>query len=58
MVINNIQVLRAAAALMVVFVHIDKLLTKLGVLPFGYGGVDIFGSSLFGVGSKGVTRGI
>lgn len=42
MVINNIQVLRAAAALMVVFVHVDKLLAKLGVLPFGYGGVDIF----------------
>ena len=41
-VIHNVQALRALAALLVVFVHIDKLLAVVGMRPFGYGGVDIF----------------
>ena len=41
-VILNVQVLRGVAALLVIFVHIDKLLAFLGARPFGEGGVDIF----------------
>jgi exopolysaccharide production protein ExoZ len=40
--IDNIQVLRAAAALLVVFVHLDVFLRALGLGPFGHGGVDLF----------------
>jgi exopolysaccharide production protein ExoZ len=40
--IDNIQVLRAVAALLVVFVHLDQFLRALGVPPFGHGGVDLF----------------
>ncbi len=40
--IDNIQVLRAVAALLVVFVHLDVFLRALGVEPFGHGGVDLF----------------
>lgn len=41
-VIRNIQVLRAVAALLVVFVHLNKLLLTVGVPSFGGGGVDVF----------------
>jgi exopolysaccharide production protein ExoZ len=37
-----VQALRALAALIVVFVHLDKLLAGVGARPFGVGGVDIF----------------
>jgi exopolysaccharide production protein ExoZ len=40
--IENIQTLRALAALLVVFVHLDVFLRVLGVQPFGHGGVDLF----------------
>src|SRR5687767_4907064 len=40
--IDNIQVLRAVAALLVVFVHLDGFLRVLGLRPFGHGGVDLF----------------
>jgi exopolysaccharide production protein ExoZ len=40
--IKNIQALRAVAALLVVFVHVEVLLHTLGLAPFGYGGVDVF----------------
>lgn len=40
--IDNIQVLRAVAALLVVFVHLDVFLRALAVEPFGHGGVDLF----------------
>jgi exopolysaccharide production protein ExoZ len=40
--IDNIQVLRAVAALLVVFVHLDWFLRVLGLRPFGHGGVDLF----------------
>jgi exopolysaccharide production protein ExoZ len=40
--IDNIQTLRALAALLVVFVHLDVFLRALGVRPFGHGGVDLF----------------
>ena len=40
--IRNIQVLRALAAFLVVFVHLEALLATIGVRPFGYGGVDLF----------------
>jgi exopolysaccharide production protein ExoZ len=40
--IENIQTLRALAALLVVFVHLDVFLRVLGVTPFGHGGVDLF----------------
>jgi exopolysaccharide production protein ExoZ len=40
--IDNIQTLRAVAALLVVFVHLDVFLRALGVTPFGHGGVDLF----------------
>lgn len=40
--IDNIQVLRAVAALLVVFVHLDQFLRRLGLTPFGHGGVDLF----------------
>jgi exopolysaccharide production protein ExoZ len=40
--IENIQTLRALAALLVVFVHLDVFLRALGVPPFGHGGVDLF----------------
>jgi exopolysaccharide production protein ExoZ len=40
--IDNIQTLRALAALLVVFVHLDVFLRALGVPPFGHGGVDLF----------------
>lgn len=41
-ILRNVQVLRAVAAILVVFVHIDKLLSSLDLPPFGGGGVDIF----------------
>ncbi|MDR3528747.1 MAG: acyltransferase, partial [Rhizomicrobium sp.] len=40
--LDNIQVLRAIAAIMVVFVHLDMVEATLGLVPFGYGGVDLF----------------
>jgi exopolysaccharide production protein ExoZ len=40
--IDNIQTLRALAALLVVFVHLDVFLRALGWQPFGHGGVDLF----------------
>jgi exopolysaccharide production protein ExoZ len=40
--IDNIQVLRAVAALLVVFVHLDVFLRALAIEPFGHGGVDLF----------------
>jgi len=40
--IDNIQTLRALAALLVVFVHLDVFLRALGLAPFGHGGVDLF----------------
>lgn len=40
--IDNIQALRAIAALLVVFVHVDALLQALGIPAFGHGGVDLF----------------
>jgi exopolysaccharide production protein ExoZ len=41
-VIDNIQVLRALAAALVVFVHLEVFLRAFGLLPFGHGGVDLF----------------
>jgi exopolysaccharide production protein ExoZ len=41
-VIRNVQVLRAVAALLVVFIHLDTLLASLGLPVFGGGGVDVF----------------
>jgi exopolysaccharide production protein ExoZ len=41
-VVRNVQVLRAFAAFLVVFVHLDRLLSWLGLPPFGAAGVDIF----------------
>jgi exopolysaccharide production protein ExoZ len=41
-VIENIQCLRALAAALVVFVHLEVFLRALGLAPFGYGGVDLF----------------
>lgn len=41
-IIDNIQTLRALAALLVVFVHLDVFLRALGLQPFGHGGVDLF----------------
>lgn len=38
----NIQLIRAVAALVVVFEHVDKLMNGLGLHKFGAGGVDIF----------------
>jgi len=40
--INNVQGLRALAALMVVFVHLGLLLATLGLPMFGATGVDLF----------------
>ena len=41
--ILNLQLLRAVAALLVVFVHVDRLLAPWGLTGgFGYGGVDVF----------------
>ncbi|MBO9710388.1 MAG: acyltransferase [Caulobacter sp.] len=40
--LRNIQALRAIAALMVIFVHLDGLLRLSGGASFGSGGVDIF----------------
>lgn len=40
--IANIQGLRTLAAMLVIFVHLDKLLAQLGLPPFGWGGVDVF----------------
>jgi exopolysaccharide production protein ExoZ len=40
--IRNVQALRAIAAILVVFVHLDKLLAGIGASTFGAGGVDIF----------------
>lgn len=40
--IDNIQVLRAAAALLVVFVHLDVFARALGLPIVGHGGVDLF----------------
>lgn len=41
-VIVNLQALRALAAFMVIFVHLEQLLAVLGLPIFGWGGVDIF----------------
>jgi peptidoglycan/LPS O-acetylase OafA/YrhL len=41
-VIENIQVLRALAAGLVVFVHLEVFLRAFGLVPFGHGGVDLF----------------
>jgi exopolysaccharide production protein ExoZ len=41
-VIENIQCLRAVAAALVVFVHLEVFLRALGLAAFGYGGVDLF----------------
>ena len=41
-VIRNIQVLRGLAALLVIFVHLDRLLHWLDVPAFGGGGVEVF----------------
>jgi exopolysaccharide production protein ExoZ len=38
----NLQMLRAIAATLVVFVHLDILLAMLRIPAFGYGGVDLF----------------
>lgn len=40
--ISNIQALRAVAALLVVFVHLEGFLASLHLKPFGNGGVDLF----------------
>jgi peptidoglycan/LPS O-acetylase OafA/YrhL len=40
--LRNIQALRAIAAVMVIFVHLDVLLRLMGGVGFGAGGVDIF----------------
>src|SRR6185437_14170487 len=40
--LDNIQALRAIAALLVVFVHLAVPVAALGVAPFGAGGVDLF----------------
>lgn len=40
--INNIQALRAVAAFLVIFVHLEDILKIMGLPKFGYGGVDIF----------------
>jgi exopolysaccharide production protein ExoZ len=40
--LNNVQALRAAAASLVVFQHLDRFLPMLGYTPFGSGGVDLF----------------
>src|SRR5687768_12090847 len=44
--LNNVQALRAAAAFLVVFVHLQALATALGLGPtafeFGNSGVDVF----------------
>jgi exopolysaccharide production protein ExoZ len=40
--LNNIQALRAVAALLVVVDHLDVFLPMVGWTPFGYGGVDLF----------------
>ena len=40
--IDNIQALRAAAALLVVFVHLDVFARVLGLPNVGHGGVDLF----------------
>ena len=40
--IQNVQVLRGVAAILVVFVHLDKLLAQIGLPTWGGGGVDIF----------------
>jgi exopolysaccharide production protein ExoZ len=40
--INNLQILRAFAALSVIFVHIDLFLKKENLSPFGWAAVDIF----------------
>jgi exopolysaccharide production protein ExoZ len=40
--IDNIQALRAIAALLVVFVHLDIFARALGVPTTGHGGVDLF----------------
>ena len=41
-VIRNVQLLRGVSALLVIFVHLDKLLSLINLPPFGGGGVDIF----------------
>ena len=41
-VVQNIQLLRGFSALLVIFFHLDRLLSLLGSPPFGSGGVDIF----------------
>lgn len=40
--IGNIQSLRAIAAILVVFVHLEVFLHHLDLKPFGHCGVDIF----------------
>jgi exopolysaccharide production protein ExoZ len=41
-VVRNVQALRGLAALLVIFAHLETVLPRIGLQPFGYGGVDIF----------------
>src|SRR3954468_24158367 len=41
-VVRNVQALRGLAALLVVFAHLETVLPRIGLQPFGYVGVDIF----------------
>jgi exopolysaccharide production protein ExoZ len=40
--LNNIQVLRGYAVILVIFVHLGFLLDQVGLKPFGHSGVDLF----------------
>jgi peptidoglycan/LPS O-acetylase OafA/YrhL len=41
-VVRNVQALRGLAALLVIFVHLETVLPRVGLVQFGGGGVDIF----------------
>ena len=41
-VLNNVQGIRAIAAVMVIFVHLSFLLGSIDVPNFGFGGIDLF----------------
>jgi exopolysaccharide production protein ExoZ len=41
-VVRNVQALRGLAALLVIFAHLETVLPRVGLQPFGYAGVDIF----------------
>jgi peptidoglycan/LPS O-acetylase OafA/YrhL len=41
-VVRNVQALRGLAALLVIFAHLETVLPRIGLQPFGYAGVDIF----------------